>query len=151
MLISRDSQLTPKRAEALLDEHPQMLECASPSTALKRLASPSIWCAATFIMRAADAAESDAFLAGVASGIGLFPGDPRLAVRRRLELAKGATGVSLDPSAQAWLVLRAWMAFVARRQLRSMPLPATTNSRVAWEKLVHPNDKLYCALAEAAG
>ncbi len=48
MLISRDSQLTPKRAEALLDEHPQLLECASPSTALERLATPSIWCAATY-------------------------------------------------------------------------------------------------------
>ncbi len=39
--------------------------------------------------RQAGAAESDAYLAGVASGIGLFPGDPRLAVRRRLELAEG--------------------------------------------------------------
>lgn len=150
MLVARDSWLTPKRAEALLDAHPKMLECTSPSTALKRLATPSIWCAVTYILREVDPVEADAFLVGISSQIGLFPGDPRLALRKRLELAKGASGVSLDPSAQAWLVLRAWLAFQGRRSLRTLPLPHSTMSQVAWERVRLPGDEMRLSASEVA-
>lgn len=131
--------LTPKQALRLLELHPGLVEHSTPITALRRIASPSMWCVVSYLLHRANPTRASMFLAGVASGIDLGPGDPRLALRARLTATTGK-GLSLDTTAQAWMTLRAWVAYERGTPMRRIQLPDSLWSATAWPDI--PGDEL---------
>jgi hypothetical protein len=82
---------------------------------------PSLLATAVYLTSRVDRDASEEFFARLADGVGLRRGDPILALRSRLrEIAQRKQRV--EPEAFLSLVLRAWNARRAGRQLASIPI-----------------------------
>ena len=112
--------------KALLEAHPDIVDSVQAMSTWKIPGAPSLYAALHYLFaRAAGEEAADEFWERVNSGVGLEAGDPRLKLRERLHvLARSAT--KPRTSELAGMAIRAWNAWRAGRNMRSIPLMTRT-------------------------